>query len=61
MSTGKFPKPYVSDVPNTPDPMTEHVNYPTMGIGARPSGLPKESMNGIKSIEHVGGSGAKKG
>jgi hypothetical protein len=32
-----------------------------MGIGARRSGLPKESMNGIKSLEHVGGALGKKG
>jgi hypothetical protein len=59
--SGKFPKPYVDSVPGKPDPMMETVNFDKMGIGARPSGLPKESVNGIKSIEHVGGSEGKKG
>jgi hypothetical protein len=58
---GRFPKPYQDSVPTTEDPMMVGVDKNKMGIGARSSGLPKESMNGIKSIEHVGGSAGKKG
>jgi len=51
--SSRFPKPYVNDVKIDPAIM-EYVNFPTMGIGSRPSGLPKDSLNQIKSLEHVG-------
>ncbi len=56
-----FPRPYANEVPKNEDPMMVGVPKDTMGIGARPSGLPKETVNGVKSIEHVGGSLGKKG
>ena len=42
MPEKKFPGPYVNTT-NADDPMMERVPMPTMGIGARPSGLPKSS------------------
>jgi hypothetical protein len=59
---GTFPRPYVNAVPKEgSDPMMVTVDFDKMGIGARSSGLPKEGMNQIKSLEHVGGSAGKKG
>jgi hypothetical protein len=54
----KFPKPYDNTVPKDPstDGMMKYVKFETMGIGARASGLPKESVNQIKSLTHVGNS-----
>lgn len=54
----QFPKSYVNDVPKGPDrKLMETVPFDTMGIGARPSGLPKGGVNGAGlNIDHVGGS-----
>jgi hypothetical protein len=52
-----FPKPYKNEVPKEgSDGLMEYTSFPTMGIGARRSGLPKDNPNGIKSLDHVGGS-----
>ena len=59
---GKIPGPYVHDVPAlNSDPMMIQVNYPTMGIGARRSGLPGAASTGPGSLEHVGSSASGKG
>jgi hypothetical protein len=51
----RFPRPYQNDVPKESDKsMMQTVDFPNMGIGARPSGLPKEASMGPKSLEHVG-------
>lgn len=61
MSTGRTPRAYVNDVPthvkggSTP-PMEYVEDFTKLGIGARSSGLPKEGVNNIKSLDHVGGS-----
>ena len=57
----KFPRPYTDSVPKDPEnvSMMEYVHFPTMGIGARNSGLPKNTVNGIKSLEHVGSDASK--
>ena len=61
MSTGRFPKNYVNDVPKEgADKMMEYVNFDRLGIGARSSGLPKENLNGAGSLEHVGKSAGGK-
>ena len=52
MAQGKVPTPYVNDVKEDTAIM-HYVDFPTMGIGARKSGLP-DSTNHIKSLEHVG-------
>ena len=53
-----FPRPYVNEVPKEGDgKMMEYVDFKKMGIGARPSGLPKDGVNSAgMSLEHVGGS-----
>ena len=53
----RFPKPYLDSVPKNPEnvPQMEYVAFAKMGIGARPSGLPKNNVNDIKSLDHVGG------
>ena len=62
MSTGRTPRAYVNDVPtnvkggSSQPPMEYVADFTKLGIGARSSGLPKESVNGIKSLDHVGGS-----
>jgi len=48
----RFPRAYASDVKKN-DEMMEYVPMDKMGIGARPSNLPK-GVNDIKSLEHVG-------
>jgi len=55
MADGKFPRPYVNSVPAEGDVgMMQYVPFKTMGIGARPSGLPKDASEGPKALEHVG-------
>ena len=59
----KFPRPYVNSVPEEGnESMMVYVPFKTMGIGARPSGLPKGGVNDIKSLTHTGsdGTGGKK-
>ena len=52
MAQGKVPTAYVNDVKED-NAIMQYVDFPTMGIGARKSGLP-DSTNHIKSLEHVG-------
>lgn len=60
MSSGKFPKPYINDVPMVPGGSVNGIEYvesfSKMGIGARSSGLPANASTGPKGLEHVGGS-----
>jgi hypothetical protein len=58
----QFPKPYVNEVPKEGDSkIMEYVDFKRMGIGARPSGVPKDGVNaGGMNIEHVGGSASGK-
>ncbi len=61
-SKGSFPRAYVNDVPAEGQARNmEYVPFDKLDIGARSSGLPKGTMNGIKSLEHVGGSAGKGG
>lgn len=56
----RFPKAYDSTV-RRDDSLMVYTTMDKMGIGARPSGLPKEASAGPKSLEHVGSSaGGKK-
>ena len=57
-----FPGPYKNDVPSEgAEPMMEYIPFKNMGIGARPSGMPKGGTNDLKSLDHVGGTtGSKK-
>jgi hypothetical protein len=56
----KFPRPYVNSVPEEgSEPMMQYVPFKNLGIGARPSGLPKDGVNDIKSLTHVGEDGTK--
>lgn len=59
MSTGRVPVPYVNDVKED-DSLMEYVPFPTMDIGSRRSGMPMNASMGPKSIEHVGGTEAKR-
>lgn len=63
MSAGKFPRAYVGDVPSDPNTtgMMEYVNFKKMDIGARGSTLSDIPKQGLKRIEHVGGSAGGKG
>ena len=49
-----FPKPYMNDVVKDTSTMVYVQPIENLGIGARPSGLPKNNVNGSRSIEHVG-------
>jgi hypothetical protein len=53
MTGSRFPRAYTSDVRVDRSTM-EYVEFEKMDIGARPSGLPKGGVAGIRSIEHVG-------
>lgn len=53
MAQGKVPTPYVNDAKVDNSTMV-YTPFDTMGIGARPSGLPSGNTNGIKSLDHVG-------
>jgi hypothetical protein len=56
-----FPKPSINDVVKDTSVMVYVQPIENLGIGARPLGLPKNNVNGSRSIEHVGGTfGAKK-
>ena len=62
---GKIPRAYINEVPvvkgGDVGPMSYVEDFSKLGIGARSSGLPKEGVNRIKSLDHVGGSaGGKK-
>lgn len=54
MPQGRFPGPYVSTVTED-DPLMERVPQDKLEIGARASGMPKESKNGV-TLSHVGSS-----
>ena len=64
MSTGKIPRAYLNDVPTvkggSAPPMEYVEDFSKLGIGARSSGLPKGGVNGIKGLDHVGGSAGRK-
>jgi hypothetical protein len=62
MTAGRIPKPYINDVPEEgADKIMEYTKLKTMDIGARPSGLPGNNLNGIRGLDHVGESaGGKK-
>ena len=58
-----FPRPYVNTVPSEQGGDTglmQYTRFPTMGIGARNSGLPKDASQGPKSLDHVGKSATGK-
>lgn len=58
----RFPRPYTNSVPKEgTTPMMETVDFDRLGIGARKSGLPDGSVNGIKNLEHVGSDATKNG
>ena len=56
----RFPKAYTADVKRD-DALCVYTTFPTMGIGARKSGLPATVSTGPASIEHVGKSASGKG
>jgi hypothetical protein len=58
MTSGKFPKAYDGDV-KVDNSLMEYTQFPQMDIGARPSGMPKGGVSGIKSLEHVGKDGSR--
>ena len=58
MAQGKVPVAYVNDVKED-NAIMHYVDFPTMGIGARKSGLPTDGTNHIKSLEHVGGDASR--
>lgn len=53
MANDRFPKAYTAEVKRD-DGLMVYVPFPTMGIGARKSGLPTTVSEGPKSLEHVG-------
>ena len=57
----RFPRPYLDSVPKDPEntPQMEYTKFSKMDIGARASGLPKNNVNEIKSLDHVGGDASK--
>ena len=59
MSSERFPKAYTSEVKRD-DGLMVYTTFPTMGIGARKSGLPAAASEGPKSLEHVGKSASGK-
>lgn len=62
MANGRFPKPYMNDIPN-PETVSgiEYVPFRTMDIGARKSGMPSSASTGKMKLDHVGGSASGKG
>jgi hypothetical protein len=58
--SSRFPKAYTAEVKKD-ESMMVYVPTATMGIGARPSGLPKTVSDGPKNIEHVGKSASGTG
>ena len=52
----RFPRPYLNTVPKNSENVAqmEYVPFSRLGIGARNSGVPKDEINQIKSLEHVG-------
>lgn len=50
----KFPRAYTDTVKRDDTGLMIYTTFPTMGIGARKSGLPATVSEGPKSIEHVG-------
>jgi hypothetical protein len=52
---GKFPRPYVNDIPN-PETVSgiEYVPFRNMDIGARKSGMPSMASCGPNKLDHVG-------
>jgi len=56
MADGRFPKAYVNRVPaEGSDPIMQYVPFHTLDIGARKTGMPKQSRPEGMGLEHVGG------
>ena len=53
MANERFPKAY-TDAVKRDDSLMVYTTFKTMGIGARPSGLPNTVSDGPKALEHVG-------
>ena len=49
----KFPRAYTAEVKRD-ESLMKYTTFPTMGIGARKSGLPPAASAGPAAIEHVG-------
>ncbi len=60
--SGRFPRHYTNDVPSNPENvgMMEYVPFSRMDIGARKSTLNEIPKQGLKRIDHVGGSAGSK-
>ena len=56
----RFPKADTATVKRD-DELCKYTTFPTMGIGARKSGLPTTVSTGPASLEHVGKSASGKG
>lgn len=56
----RFPKAYTAEVKRD-DSLLVYTTFPTMGIGARKSGLPTTVSAGPAQIDHVGKSASSKG
>ena len=59
MANEKFPRAYTAEVKKD-DGLMKYTSFPTMGIGARKSGLPTTVSDGPASLEHVGKSASGK-
>ena len=53
MANERFPKAYTDGVKRD-DSLLIYTTFPSMGIGARKSGLPTTVSDGPKAIDHVG-------
>ena len=57
-----FPKAYTNKIDvNETDPMMKRVPADNMGIGSRPSGMPKDQKATEMTIQHVGNSAGSRG
>jgi hypothetical protein len=59
-SKGRFPGPYVNDV-KAEDPIMKRVDQDRLEIGARASGMPKDSKSAGMGLAHVGDTAGGKG
>jgi hypothetical protein len=59
----RFPKAYDNDVPAQEGDrgLMEYVDFDNMGIGSRPSGVPRSVSEGPKPITHTGGDASSGG
>lgn len=60
--SGRFPRAPVNEVPKEgSEKIMEYTSFDRMGIGARPSGVPKDGVNAPgMNLDHVGGSAGRK-